>query len=197
MLEFKNVGMWSDTDNLLSFVVKPGEILAVRGGKGSGKSTLVNVVLGRWPVKTGYVTIDGEQVTVGSAPYFRRGIGYVPHNVDFPLQTVGDLVSAMIEISASRGKACVRQNVVGEMATLDIGEGFLDTNMAEANRVVLKLTMVAMCAALGGGLLVVDEPVDERDERFSKALRMMADRGWAVVVTEKGDFLDCDRVVDL
>ena len=50
---------------------------------------------------------------------------------------------------------------------------------------------------LGGGLLVVDEPVEERDERVSKALRMMADRGWAVVVTEKGDFLDYDRVVDL
>ena len=197
MLEFKNVGIWSDTDKLLSFVVKPGEILAVRGGEGSGKTSLVNVVLGRWPVKKGYVTIDGEQVTVGSAPYFRRGIGYVPRDVDFPLQTVGDLVSAMIEISAARGKACVKQNVVNEMAALDIGEGFLDTSMADANKVVLKLTMVAMCAALGGGLLVVDEPVEERDERVSKALRMMADRGWAVVVTEKGDFLDCDRVVDL
>lgn len=64
MLEFKNVGMWCVTDDPLSFVVKPGEILAVRGGKGSGKTTLVNVVLGRWPVKKGYVTIDGEQVTV-------------------------------------------------------------------------------------------------------------------------------------
>lgn len=37
MLEFKNVGMWCVTDDPLSFVVKPGEILAVRGGKGSGK----------------------------------------------------------------------------------------------------------------------------------------------------------------
>ena len=79
--------MWCVTDDPLSFVVKPGEILAVRGGKGSGKTTLVNVVLGRWPVKKGYVTIDGEQVTVGSAPYFRRGIGYVPQDIDFPLHT--------------------------------------------------------------------------------------------------------------
>ena len=54
MLEFKNVGMWCVTDDPLSFVVKPGEILAVRGGKGSGKTTLVNVVLGRWPVKDVY-----------------------------------------------------------------------------------------------------------------------------------------------
>ena len=32
---------------------------------------------------------------------------------------------------------------------------------------------------------------------FACAMTMMADRGWAVVVTEKGDFLDYDRVVDL
>ena len=110
---------------------------------------------------------------------------------------VGKRIDILDENSTKVANQRAWQIVVRRMAALNIGEGFLDTSMADANRVVLKLTMVAMCAALGGGLLVVDEPVEERDERVSKALRMMADRGWAVVVTEKGDFLDYDRVVDL
>lgn len=181
----------------LSFVVRSGEILAVKGAEGSGKTTFVNVVLGRLPVAKGYVTIDGELVTAGSAPYFRKMVGYVPQNVDFPLKKVSDIVNAMIEISESRGKECTRKNVVDEMSALGVEESFLDSDTQTAEKVSLRLVLMAICAAMGGRLLVVDSPVDEADARMSAALRTMAQKGWVVVVTERGDYVGCDKIVEL
>lgn len=196
MLEFKNVEIAVDY-NPLSFVVMPGEILAVIDGEDDGKCPLVDVALGRRPAAKGYVTIEGEQVTVGSAPYFRKNIGYVPNDVDFPFRKVGDLVSAMIEISASRGKECTKAMVNGEMVNLGLSETLLEHDTKTIDRVELRLILVAICAAMGGRLLVVDNPVDCADERFSKVLAIMAQKGWAVVVTERGDYLMCDKKVVL
>ena len=196
MLEFKNVVI-SGGRQPLSFVARPGEILAVIGAGGSGKTMLVNAVLGRQPVSKGYVTIDGEPVTAGSAPYFRKMVGYVPQNVDFPLKKVSDIVNAMIEISESRGKACTRKNVADEMAALGVDEFFLDSDTSAADKVLLRVVLMAVCAAMGGRLLVVDSPVDEADARMSAALRTMALKGWAVVVTERGDYVGCDKKVEL
>lgn len=196
MLEFKNVEIAVDY-NPLSFVVMPGEVLAVIDSENDGKCSLVDVALGRRPATKGYVTIEGELVTVGSAPYFRKNIGYVPNDVDFPLHKVGDLVSAMIEISTSRGKECTKAMVNSEMAILGLNKALLEHDVKTMNRVELRLILVAICAAMGGRLLVVDNPVDCVDERFSKVLAIMAQKGWAVVVTERGDYLKCDKKVVL
>lgn len=196
MLEFKNVEI-ADGYEPLSFVVMPGDVLAVIDGEDNGKCPFVDVALGRRSAAKGYVTIEGELVTVGSAPYFRKNIGYVPNDVDFPLQKVGDLVSAMIEISASRGKECTKAMVSSEMANIGLDEALLNSDIKSMDRVELRLTLVAVCAAMGGRLLVVDNPVETADERFSSVLYSMAQRGWAVVVTEHGDFLRCNKKVVL
>lgn len=196
MLEFKNVDIDGRLQHL-SFVVRAGEILAIKGGRATGKTTIANVILGRQPVRSGYVTIDGELVTVGAAPYFRKNIGYVPYDIDFPLQKFGDLVSAMTEISEARGRKCTRQNVIDEMNSFGIAAGYMDTDIRTADKSEMRLAMVAICAAMGGCLLVADSHVSMADERFSKALRLMAQRGWAVVVTENDNYIDCDKKIDL
>ena len=196
MLEFKNVVM-AEGMSPLSFVVRTGEILAVKGAEGSGKTMLVNVVLGRLPVYKGYVTIDGELVTAGSAPYFRKMMGYVPQNVDFPLKKVSDIVNAMIEISASRGRACTRKDVVDEMSALGVAEAFLDVDTDTADKVMLKIALMAVCSAIGGRILVVDSPTDIVDVRISAALKTMAEKGWVVLVTERDDYIEYDKKVDL
>ncbi|MGI6071757.1 MAG: ABC transporter ATP-binding protein [Lachnospiraceae bacterium] len=41
-----------------------GDVVTVIGGNGAGKSTMLNAVAGVWPVDTGSVIIDGENVTI-------------------------------------------------------------------------------------------------------------------------------------
>jgi urea transport system ATP-binding protein len=54
-------------------------VAAVMGHNGAGKTTLLRAAVGLLPVRSGRITLDGEDVT-GMAPHkrVRRGLAYVP-----------------------------------------------------------------------------------------------------------------------
>ena len=47
----------------LSLHLNPGDFVTVIGGNGAGKSTLLNAVAGVWPVDSGSITLDGQDLT--------------------------------------------------------------------------------------------------------------------------------------
>ena len=63
----------------VSLTVKPGEIVAVVGRNGMGKTTLMKALLGLLGCPTGRIIFDGTDLT-GLPPHHRvrLGIGYVP-----------------------------------------------------------------------------------------------------------------------
>ena len=62
----------------LNLEVQPGEFLAVLGPNGSGKTSLLRVLLGLLPLSSGMVEIDGHPPRCGSSL-----IGYVPQQKSF------------------------------------------------------------------------------------------------------------------
>ena len=56
--------------NGLDLVLEEGDFVAVIGGNGAGKSTMMNAVAGVWPVDEGKIEIDGIDVT--SKPEHKR-----------------------------------------------------------------------------------------------------------------------------
>ena len=47
----------------VSFVTGPGEIVALLGPSGAGKTTLMRVVSGEWPPSDGYIRVGGDPLT--------------------------------------------------------------------------------------------------------------------------------------
>lgn len=62
----------------INFVAKSGETTAIIGSTGSGKSTLVNLILRFYDVTSGSVMIDGMDVRHMTRHDLRNKIGYVP-----------------------------------------------------------------------------------------------------------------------
>lgn len=54
----------------LSLHLEDGDFVTVIGGNGAGKSTMLNAVAGVWPVDSGSILLDGEDITV--FPEYRR-----------------------------------------------------------------------------------------------------------------------------
>lgn len=82
-LEFKNVSFkfpGADHDVLknISFKSNPGEITAIIGSTGSGKSVLVNLVPRFYDVDEGQILVDGVNVKKYNVDTLRNKIGYVP-----------------------------------------------------------------------------------------------------------------------
>lgn len=74
----------------LDIEIAQGECLCLMGRNGVGKTTLLNVLMGQLPVKSGQIEFDGQEISKFSVE--RRaeiGIGYVPQGRQiFPLLTV-------------------------------------------------------------------------------------------------------------
>ena len=65
----------------LSFIAKDGQMTCVKGSSGSGKSALIRTLMGFLPVGEGFVSVDGELLTIRSASAFRQMMTYLPQNM--------------------------------------------------------------------------------------------------------------------
>lgn len=78
MLEIKNISKTFNRGtvnekvalNDVSLTLEDGDFVTVIGGNGAGKSTLLNAIAGVWPVDSGSIIIDGQDVT--KLPEYKR-----------------------------------------------------------------------------------------------------------------------------
>lgn len=62
----------------ISFSARPGEVTAIIGGTGAGKSTLVSLIPRFYDVDSGSIRVDGVDVRAMSQEHLRAKIGFVP-----------------------------------------------------------------------------------------------------------------------
>lgn len=82
-VEFKNVSFkYPDADEYvlknISFKAKKGDTLALIGSTGSGKSTIVNLIMRFYDVTEGEILIDGKNIKEYKLETLYKKIGYVP-----------------------------------------------------------------------------------------------------------------------
>jgi ATP-binding cassette, subfamily B, multidrug efflux pump len=82
-VEFRNVnfcypGGQGDVLHNINFIAKAGQTTAIIGSTGSGKSTLVNLVMRFYDVTNGEILIDGIDIRTITRKSLRNKIGYVP-----------------------------------------------------------------------------------------------------------------------
>jgi len=84
-IEFENVWLaYNENEWVLkdiSFKVAPGEKIALVGHTGSGKTSIVNLILGMYPYQKGRILIDGKDIHNYSLADLRRNVGIVQQDV--------------------------------------------------------------------------------------------------------------------
>ena len=169
----------------LSLQVYPGEILAVAGSSGSGKSLLASAILGILPdnaILGGELRFDGEPLTPARQEALRgRELALVPQSVAYldPLMKVGRQADGMKKPRPTEKRRKLFEAFQLPKQTEHLYPHELSGGMA---RRVLVTT-----AMLGNARLVIaDEPTPGMSLQQAKAaLRMfreMADRGCAVIL---------------
>lgn len=95
VVEFRNVtfrypGAKQPAVSSISFLAKPGETTAIIGGTGSGKSTLVELILRFYDVSEGEILVDGVNVKDMTQKDLRAKIGFVPQTTVLFTGTIAD-----------------------------------------------------------------------------------------------------------
>lgn len=124
-VEFKNVtfsypGAEKPVVENISFNARPGEVTAIIGGTGSGKSTLINLIPRFYDANSGSILIDGIDIKHMSQEDLRRKIGLVPQKATLFTGTISENIkygnkNASIEEIKHAAKIAQAEEFISEM----------------------------------------------------------------------------------
>ncbi|MFQ5421995.1 MAG: ABC transporter ATP-binding protein, partial [Anaerolineae bacterium] len=189
----------------LNLHVKPGEIVAVLGGTGSGKSSLVNLI-GRFQEATaGQVCVDGRDVRQITLESLRQHIGIVPQEAFLFSATVKENIAyghpqANIENVIAAAKLAQAHNFIMEMPKgydTQIGERGVRLSGGQKQRLSL-----ARAILIDPSILILDEAtsaVDTRTEHeIQQALEQVMQGRTSVIIAQRlSTIKHADRIVVL
>ena len=80
-IELKNVTFAYNKDgeilSNLDLAINKGEMIGIIGPSGAGKTTLVDILLGLFPIGSGEILLDGKNISETSKKSWRNNVGYV------------------------------------------------------------------------------------------------------------------------
>ena len=191
MLEVQDLNAFYGKSHILRGVnmhVAPGEIVALLGRNGVGRSTTCKAVMGEVP-PVGSVKFKGQEIA-GKKAYevARLGIGYVPENRDiFPGLTTRQNLELGVKSGQDLSKS--RWSIDDMFRLFENLERRADVEAAVLSGG--EQQMLTMCRTLMGDpeLIMVDEPTEglspQMVQRVADLLNEIASRGVSILLVEQ------------
>jgi ATP-binding cassette subfamily B multidrug efflux pump len=102
-IQFRNVSfVYPDTGIIalrgISFTANPGEMVAIIGRTGSGKSTIANLVMRMYDCTGGEILVDGKPIQSINLESYRSQIGFVPQEVFLFSDTIANNIAFSADV---------------------------------------------------------------------------------------------------
>ena len=208
-IEFKNVTFsYNDNRNVLHKInlkVKAGEMIALVGPSGGGKTTFCNLIPRFYEVNSGAIMIDGTDVRNFSLKSLRNNIGLVQQNVFLFTGTIrenilyGNPEASEEEIIQAAKDANIHQFIINLDDGYDcyIGESGIKLSGGQRQRIALARVFLK-----NPSILVLDEAtsaLDSETELFiqKSVEKLSTDRTVLVIAHRLSTIKHADRIVVL
>jgi branched-chain amino acid transport system ATP-binding protein len=172
----------------VDLTVRRGEIVALVGRNGVGKTTTLRSVMGIVDPTDGRVVYDGEDVTaLGPVDTVGRGVGFVPEERRvFPGLTVEENLRMG---SYGGGEATNRRSVADVLDAFGNLDRRRDSRGADLSGGEQQMLAVGRALVAGADLLLLDEPTEGLAplivERVGEIVREANDQGVTVLLVEQ------------
>lgn len=151
----------------ISLEVRSGEILALLGESGCGKSSLLKAMLGLYPLAKGKIFFQGKEIQ--NLPSHKRGISVVFQDLRlFPHLNVGENVAFSLELQ--KIPKAERKKRVEELLKLVQLEGYSERRIDSLSGGQMQRVAIARALAMNEKLLFLDEPFSALDPNLRREM---------------------------
>ncbi|MBS3992068.1 MAG: ABC transporter ATP-binding protein [Erysipelothrix sp.] len=192
--------------NAISLTIQKGEVIGIVGSTGSGKTTMMDILLGLMSPTSGNLVIDDVVLNESNIIRWQANLGYVPQDVV--------LLDASIATNIALGSTDIDINRVKEVASIAQLHDFILKETAEGYDTIIgergvrlsggQRQRIGIARALYRGVhtLVLDEATSALDgatekEVLSSFSKLKGQLTLIMVAHRFNTLVDCDRIIVL
>lgn len=169
-IEFKNVSFAYEENKAaltdISFKVYPGNVIAIVGHSGAGKTTLINLLLKFYPAKSGSIHVDGYDLKDIDPNWLRHQIGVVSQETFLFYDTIENNIkygrpsATKEDVIAAARKAYIHNDIESFSGKYDtmVGERGSTLSVGQKQRI-----SIARAFLKDPKILIFDEPTSALD----------------------------------
>ncbi len=209
-VEFKNVSFkYPDADEYIlkniSFKAKSGDTLALIGSTGSGKSTIVNLIMRFYDVTEGEILIDGKNIKDYKLSALYKKIGYVPQRAV--------MFNGSVKYNISYGDKKVSDDEMKKAAKVAQATEFIENMPKKYNAIISQggtnisggqkqRVAIARAIARNPEIFVFDDSFSALDYKtdyvLRKELKKTTKKATNIIVAQRiGTIINADKIIVL
>lgn len=179
MLEVKQLTKIYNEQNKIeniSFSVQPGQCLALCGGNGAGKSTIIKMLIGQLPPTKGDIFINGKRAQNDDKKWF----SFMPDHLQFPPLLTGYEVLSLF----GRWQGATEKRMKQCLALVGL-ENDQHKQVKTYSKGMQQRLSFAQALLADAPLLILDEPTNGLDPywvwEFKRLIRAEKEKGRAII----------------
>jgi ATP-binding cassette subfamily B protein len=188
----------------ISFVVNPGEKVAIVGYTGAGKSTVANLLARFWDIQKGNIHVDGVPIGQYSLKRIRKFIQPVPQDVFLFQGTIRENIALGLELSQEKLEEAAKAVYAHEFISAlpqgydsPLSEGGLNLSLGQR-----QLISFARVLAHEPSIIILDEATSSIDTETEKLLQkgiegLLRGHTSIVIAHRLSTIRDADRIIVL
>lgn len=210
VIEFRNVTFcYPDAEESVvkdvSFIAEAGEVIAIIGGTGSGKSTLINLLLRFYDVNSGSILVNGIDVREMKQHDLRANIGFVPQKAVLFTGTIAenirygkpDATDEEVRVAADIAQATEFIDTMQEGLDSMIAQGGVNVSGGQKQRLSIARALVRKPR-----IYIFDDSFSaldfKTDAKLRRALRNNIQGSTMIIVTQRvSTVMDADKIIVL
>jgi len=195
MLEIKN-GTLSGVEHPamaadINLVVDAGEMLCIYAWSSDKRQAIVHTLLGLQPLKSGFMSVDGDVIDERSAAYYRSHTAFVPRDLRLPFKTVGETMQAMMTVD----KDLTKGTIESEWRKVSIADGLWNALVEHIGQDILQQMMMVIAVMRGCNHMIIDLLPGAMTPEMMDYLRQYTASGGLIVIATDDEEVkgQCDK----
>ena len=175
----------------INLVVDAGEMLCIYAWSSDKRQAIVHTLLGLQPLKSGFMSVDGDVIDERSAAYYRSHTAFVPRDLQLPFKTVGETMQAMMTVD----KDLTKGTIESECRKVGMADDLWDDSIEHVGQGIVQQMMMIVAVMRGCNHMIIDLLPGAMTPEMMDYLRQYTASGGLIVIAADDEEVkgQCDK----